>query len=182
MAMASGLGGGAAAAGGLLAYSLANNQNYDQLSVDPNLAASRDQLNQQAQSFQSNLPGYQAQLYTQQENNARNQMAQKLNDVKTSANQRGLLYSGLKQGQEAQVGGQTATGLANTRANINTGTQNMSNQMNQNATQFGLGVQQQQQQMNDYNYQQQLGQQQQKQAAAQGFLGGVGKMVGAAAG
>lgn len=164
--------------GGAINYGLTRNQSYDQLSLDPRIKDLQAQQVQQAQDFQNNLPGYQNELYNQADNSARNSMAQKLADVKSASNSRGLLYSGLKQGQESAVGGQTAADLSNQRAKINEQTQGISNQMNQNAIGSGLAMQRAQQQMADQNYQMASQQAKQKQEAAQGLIGGIGKTIG----
>lgn len=165
-------------AGGALNYGLARNQSYDQLSLDPRIKDLQAQQVQQAQDFQNNLGGYQGSLNDQAENTTRNSMAQKMADVRSASNSRGLLYSGLRQGQEAGVGAESASKLANQRAAINERTQNVSNQMNQNAIQSGLQMQQAQQAMADQNYEMANKQAEQKQKAAQGLIGGIGKTVG----
>lgn len=172
------LSGGLDVAGGAISYGLAKNQSYDQLSLDPRVKDLQAQQVQQAQDFQNNLPGYQGSLYNQAEANARNSMAQKIADVRSAANSRGLLYSGLKQKEEAGVGGETAANLSRQRANINEQTNAMSNKMNESAIQSGLAMQKAQQEMADQNYRMKKEQADQVNKASQGLLGGIGKMVG----
>ncbi len=184
-ALAKGLGnsisGGFDVASGAINYGLSRNQSYDQLSLDPRLKDLQAQTVAQAESFQNNLPGYQQNLYNQAENSGRLGLAQKMAGIKASANSRGLLYSGLKQGQEATAGGENAANLARQRAGINEQSQAISNRMNQSAIQSGLEMQGAQQQMADQNYQTQLGQAQQKQQAAKGLISGFGRMLGGSA-
>lgn len=125
--------------------------------------------------FMTNLPQYQANM-----NNAtidqgnQNYNAQKQN-IDQSANQRGLLYSGLKTGAE--------TSAANTAANQ---TQNQIAQNNQNLSNYATGVGNQVTQGNAANYQAYTNQALQQYGSAlqsQGQNAGLtGSLVGGAMG
>lgn len=83
----------------------------------------RGQLGQQASDYRAKIPGLQEEMMNPQLDAAKRQLAGNINDVKTSSNQRGLLYSGIRQGQEADARGAAASQVASARANINSKTQ-----------------------------------------------------------
>jgi hypothetical protein len=155
---------------------------YDNLSLDPALVAMQQLSAANATSFNNNLPAYQQQLYTQADNSARNDLANKMNDVKYQANKRGLLYSGLKQGAEAGLQGQAAGGLANQRANINNTTQGQANDMTSQAVGLGINNRLLQNQMNQANYQGNMGNWQEQQQGMSKLAKGAGLLAGGIAG
>lgn len=128
----------------------------------------------QARAFRSNLPGYQSQAQAGFEDQARANVAGGTQDVTRSSNQRGLLYSGLRQGGQAAVGAQAANQLANQTAGFNQYANQVANQMDAQAIGTGLMAQQQQQQANDFNYNQALNLYNQRSQA----LGGLGGVLG----
>ena len=86
-----------------------------------------------AKQFREGLPEYQNRAYNQVADVARRNLAQSMAGVKQNYNNRGLLYSGLKQGQEASNYAQTAAGLSQARAGINQGSEQSARDMEQRA-------------------------------------------------
>lgn len=123
-----------------------------------------------------------SQLINQYGDNARMQLAQGLAGVRTGANSRGLLYSGLRQGAEENLRDRTAGQMAQYRTNVN---QAADDKVNDYAgQQANLGLQQQnsenQARLNDY--QMALKDRGQRQATGAAIGSAVGAIGGAAAG
>lgn len=143
--------------------------------IDPRLQSLVDQQNQQAQSFQQNLPTYEQDQYSVASGNMKQQAANQGQNITDAANNRGLLYSGLNQGAQQQNLGNLSVGLANTKAGIAQNAQNQSNQMNMQAAQSSQGLLDAQDQWSQANYQGQLNAYNQKInniGAVGGLLGG----------
>lgn len=127
---------------------MASTPGVSYIAYDPNQSAAANSQNmvnsqnQNYQSFLSNLPGYQSSLTNQTIDQGNQQYNNAKSQIDTSANQRGLLYSGLKTGAEQ--------GAANTAA---TGTQNQIAQNNQNLSNYATGYGNQVAQSNIGNYQ-----------------------------
>ena len=62
----------------------------------------------QVKQFQQNVPQYENQLFQTATNQARNNLAGQMADIRQNAASRGLLYGGLRQGAEDQARAQTA--------------------------------------------------------------------------
>jgi hypothetical protein len=157
---------------------MANSTGLSFIQYDPSQSAATNSQNmvnnqnQNYQSFLSNLPGYQSSLNNQAIDQGNQQYNNEKQQIDTSANQRGLLYSGLKTGAEQ--------GAANTAAN---NTQNQIASNNENLSNYATGYGNQVAQSNIGNYQGQVnaalqnygfGLQQQGQNSAMlgGLLGG----------
>lgn len=153
-----------------------------QASIDPALQKNVEALQGAAGQYRSNLGNLQSQKYEGSANEARRGLAQKMADIKAGASSRGLLYSGLRKGEEAAAAGASASGLAAERANINKQTENQAQQMENSAISAGMDLQKQKQQIADYNANQQLQSQQQKSGLMKGLGGAAGGLIGTAAG
>lgn len=76
-------------------------------------------MGEAAKEYRTNLQGHTDQLAVAGQDKARRGLAQAMSGINTAANRRGLLYSGLRQGANAQAQGQYASGLSDARAQAN---------------------------------------------------------------
>lgn len=146
--------------------------------IDPNLIAQRNAVANNADQFQQNLGDYKQGQINQVGEQGRQQLAQQINDLNTQANQRGLLYSGLRQGQEASTRAGAANSTASQASAINrrADQQNMTMQGQSVKAGLDLNAAQDERARNVYN----LGLEQQEQRG--GLLKGIGGAVGSVAG
>ena len=142
--------------------------------IDPRLQALVDQQNQQAQSFQANLPTYEQDQYSLSSSQQKNQAQQQSQNITANANQRGLLYSGINTGAQAQNQGALSTNLAATKGAINQNAQNQSTQLNATAAQGSQGLLNIENQNAQSNYQAQMNIYNQKMQG----IGQLGQMAG----
>lgn len=96
---------------------------YQKQLADKAASDLRQGLNQQATDYRKNIPGLQEEMMNPQMDSAKRQLAENIHGVKTAANQRGLLYSGIRQGQESNARGVASSAMAGARANANAQTQ-----------------------------------------------------------
>lgn len=104
-------------------------------------ATAANQMATQASSYRSKLPEQQEKLYSSVAGQARRSLAEQLGGVRSGYNRRGLLYSGLRQGAEADLRGQTAAGLAQARQSINDQTEKQARTMEENVGRAATGSQ-----------------------------------------
>lgn len=155
-------------------------QSYSQATVDPEMEQQVKVQAQRAKEFRAGLPNLQAQQQTQVKENARQDLASRMADIKTGANQRGLLFSGLKQAQQSGAAGNASATAANQSAAINNRIQDQASQMDQTAIQGGLALQQAKQSAMNANFQNE--DEAKKKSGLSGLLGAVGGVIGAGAG
>lgn len=151
---------------------------YKPEQVDPRLTALRDKQIQRAEAYRKNLPGYKQEQYGQAEEGSRGEIRKGMQDVTRGMNARGLLYSGLAQGQRAGVGAQAASNLAAQKGMINQNIENTADQFDAQAAQTAGQVQSMQQQFNDAAYNRTM----QERLARQANLNALGSAVGSLAG
>lgn len=146
--------------------------------VDPVLVEQRNRMGDYASQFANNLGDYKGEQIRQAGEGSRRDLSARLADVTTAANQRGLLYSGLKQGAEQDERASAASDLAGTTSDINRTAEEQSRQMTQQDIQAGMGLRNalNQRAQNVYN----LSQEQEAQRG--GLLKGLGGSVGTIAG
>lgn len=106
--------------------------------IDPRFQGLQGQQAQQAQLYKQNAPGLANDVYNATADQSANQLAQAINANKAGYNQRGLLYSGLKQGGEADAATAAANNLAATRQNLNQ--QVLGNQTTLNQAPIATGI------------------------------------------
>ena len=158
-----------------LGFGPAQQNNQPQIApVDPRLQALIDQQNQQAAQFQANLPTYEQDQYTVASGQIKQQAQQTSQNITDNANQRGLLYSGINAGAQAQNQGNTAIQLAATKGAIAQNAQATSQQLNANAAQGSQGLLNAENQASEANYQQQQANYQRKMSG----IGQLGQMAG----
>lgn len=146
--------------------------------IDPRIIALRDQQLKQATDFRSNLGNYKEQQGTAAADNARRQLATELSGVKSRSNARGLLYSGLREGSEAQTRAKIGSGLNQRQAEMGQSADEQANALENRAIQSGLGVQNLAQQREDQIAKRKLAAEQQKNQGFGQFAGGIGGVLG----
>jgi hypothetical protein len=128
--------------------------------------------------FMQQMPQYQATLNNQTIDQGNQAYNTAKTNIDTDANRRGLLYSGLKQGAEANAANtaanQTQTGIANNNANLNNYAANYGNQVANANSNYYAGVQGAALQ----GFQNQQSQNAQNQQFIGGLLGGAGTALG----
>lgn len=77
-----------------------------------NLSAFRDTQQSKAKQYRENLSGMKEEENRLARTSARQELSQGLADIRSGMSKRGLLYSGLRQADEAGLGGAVAQGLA----------------------------------------------------------------------
>lgn len=146
--------------------------------VDPAFAAMVGQQQQAANAYMNNAPNLAAQQNVQAEQNTRADLANKMSSIKSGSNKRGLLYSGLKQAQEAGAQGQAANNISNQAAQTNQQIMGQQQALQNQGTQAGFALQQANQQVLDTQYQNEMSQRQARQGAVAGVLGAAGGLLG----
>lgn len=117
-------------------------------------------------------------MINQNADSSRGQLAQNMAGIKQSANSRGLLYSGIKQGQEAGAQSEAASNQAGYRAALNASTDKSTEDIMAGKATMGLDQYQQDVTNAGNAYQQAL----EKRKQSGGILGAIGGAIGAGAG
>lgn len=134
--------------------------------------------NENYELFMQNMPQYQNNLNNQTIDQGNNAYNSAKTNIDKDANKRGLLYSGLKQGAEANAAttaaNETQTGIANNNANLNNYASNYGNQVAGDNSNYYAGVQGAALQ----GFQNQQSQNAQNQQFIGGLLGGGGTALG----
>ncbi len=138
----------------------------------------RAKMTGQAADYRKNIKNTQESQFGQVADTSKRGLAQKMAGIDSSANSRGLLYSGLNQGAHAAAAAQNAGQLSNARTEINTNTENTANDMENRARNMGLDDVNQASKEWDNTYNQAMNNRAQG-AAAMGAIGGaVGQVAG----
>lgn len=121
----------------------------------PSGATQTNATNQQnaATSFRANLPGY---INTQSGIDAENTSKQAQSgdfSINAANSKRGLLYSGINEGEKSANRSNLASGLMNRRAQLNSQGQQMASAYDTQAANAGIGMAQMQQNANNQIYQ-----------------------------
>jgi hypothetical protein len=133
-------------------------------------------LNNQYQNFVSSMPEYQANLNAQATDQGNSQYNQAKDSIDRSANRRGLLYSGLKEGAEATAANAAATNTANQIVNNNANLTNYANQYGNQVANANIGNYNTQVQNSLAQYGQGIQQQGMQNQMLGGLLGGAGSI------
>lgn len=149
----------------------------------------RGQLTQQATDYRSKLPQLQQQMFNPVADQSRRELGQQMRGINTVSNQRGLLYSGMRKGAQAEARGNMSAGLAAKRAQINANTTAQADAYdqaavggNREAQDMAMQQAQQKQQRNDQNYAQALERRKQRMGQTMGMANAAGQSVGSVAG
>jgi hypothetical protein len=161
-------------------FGIGGSSKASQATVDPEFEQQVKVQQQRAKEFRAGLPNLQSQQQTQIKEGARQDLVSRMADIKTGANQRGMLFSGLKQAQQGAAGSMAAGNVANQSAAINNRIQDQASQMDQTAIQGGLSLQQAKQEAANQNFQNDS--EAYKKKGITGLLGTVGAVTGGALG
>lgn len=131
-----------------------------------------------ATRYRTQLPALQQERASRGDDSIRQQMAQQMSGVNQSMNRRGLLHSGLRQGQQMDVQAAGAGEMARNRSNINQETNARANQMDMDIAQQGLSNQQTAQDAANSAYDIALKKRAGNQQAGQGVFGLLGGALG----
>lgn len=137
---------------------------------------------QTAKDFRTQMPSVAQEQENRLKEQSRRSLASDLAGTRGAFSQRGLLYSGLRRGAEADITSNNAAQAAAQRANINQTLEGQAQALEQNAIGSGLRLQEQRQQMADADYQAKLQALQQRQSAISGLGGAFGGLAGMAIG
>jgi len=164
---------------------IANNLGYggggaDVPEVDPRLKEIATEQRKQAEAFKANLPNYKKSQYNLQAVDAKRDFANQLADIRQKANSRGLLYSGLRAGGEAESRGQLAGNLAGIKSNVNQSAEDQARELELQALNSAQGNVNLQNNREDILYNQALANKQAKLSALTDAAGVAGKLIGAA--
>lgn len=110
---------------------------------------------------------------------ARKQLAQGIAGTRANASSRGLLYSGLRQGDESAQRAQAASGIAANQTQTNQGGEQQLSDWNNQMGQQGMDRTQLQMQKNAAEYKDALAKRGQQQAAIGSAAQGIGSLAGA---
>ncbi len=150
--------------------------------MDPATAALRDQRIKEASDFRSNLPGYEKDASTNLANQSRRQLAGDIATNNMSANRRGLLGSGINQGQNAMASGRAATGYASANQGMVNQLQDQADQMEQSAINNGYQYWQSSKAIQDSAYNAALSNMMASRSGTTALIGAGAKVGGAALG
>jgi hypothetical protein len=150
--------------------------------VDPRLQNISTQQTSQAQNFRSNLPTYTQDKYNIASDMAKQKLGQDMNAIRSGASSRGLLYSGLREGREAQAQGAMVSNLARQRTDINRDAENEARGMEMGAINSGMSLQQANQARQDAIYNAALDKYMNRKSPGQAIGGILGSVGGMAAG
>jgi len=147
--------------------------------VDQNLTNVVNAQYKQAKANRENIPNQAKDLGALSANDQRRQLAQNIAQTRRGASSRGLLYSGLRQGEEAGQRANTASQIAQNQAQINQ--QLEDNAFGQEVAAFGNLTQLRNQEIQDakFKYDQAMAGAQAQAAAKGGLFGAAGLLGGA---
>lgn len=142
----------------------------------------RDKYQGEAQNYRRQLPGLQQSMANQAAGTGRQDLARDLAKGSQGMSKRGLLYSGLQQGEQAGARGKFYTDQSQKRAQINEQTEAQARQLEDQAMQAGLQAQAARIGNTNQAYNtalaQKLGAQQGQQGLFGSILGAGGKLFG----
>lgn len=141
--------------------------NADIQEVDPRLKAAAALQSRQADDFRANLGSFKQGQQAMVGDSGRRDLAERMAGIKAGANSRGLLYSGLRAGEEAGAQSDLASNLSSAQRDINVGAEEQARGLDEQAAKSGIAVQQAEQERQNKIYQQAMSNQQQKLQRAQ---------------
>lgn len=105
---------------------------------DPRITALRQRMGKEAKDFRSNLGKFKNEKYGMVADAGREELANTTKGIRTAANQRGLLFSGMREGEEANARSRMASILAAQRAEINKEAEELATSKEQSVANVGL--------------------------------------------
>lgn len=149
--------------------------------VSPGQLQTNQQLQALYNQFQQQKPSMAQDLQSNASEQAAQNSMQNDQGIRAGASQRGLLYSGIREGAQAQNASNTASGLAQSRAGINQNLYEAGNKMGQQVYNAGMSVADQEFQREQSRYNLALTAAGQRANVIGGLLGGAGAVAGTAA-
>lgn len=146
--------------------------------VDPEIYKQQLEQQRQAKEFEANAPKMGEDIYNRVAGNERKNLAKQMSGVRNNYSSRGLLYSGLRQGDELATQEQSGSRLASARAGINKDLNDQVQNMNDMAIKSGLDIQQQSQGIQDQVFNQALMNMQNSMSSNAALGGAVGQAAG----
>lgn len=132
----------------------------------------------QAQDFRTNQKGMQSEQDRASRMTARQELAKNLYDVRSTANTRGLLYSGLKQQGDVQAQQGAQSLIANDSAANAARLEDQARGLEDQAAQTGISLQAQKQGIADNTYATALANRQARDQVIGAGLGAIGSLAG----
>lgn len=145
---------------------------------DPKLAAIRNAQLEQAQKFRAGLPQEQEKQAADATAEAKRSLVGQMKQIRTGANSRGLLYSGLKTGAEAGAKAESASGLSKQIAMQNRQLEEQAQALESGAITGNYTPVAQQQQIENINFNNQIRENLARNQAIGNLFGGIGSMGG----
>lgn len=146
--------------------------------VDPRLKGMASKQLQLADQFKQGLPGLRERQFNVGADKLRMGLAGKMADIRRGASSRGLLYSGIPQGQQAQARTQLGTQFGQLRGDIQQRTQKQLQDMQDRAFKSNIEIQRLEQERAKALYNQALAKAQARTAAMMGLGRGGGGLLG----
>lgn len=146
---------------------------------DDRLKQIRADQQKQADEFATNAPSLKNQIYSDVQHKARQNLAGDLASSRQNYNNRGLLFSGIRQGTDMGLQSQESQGLAKAKTGISTNIDAQARQMQYNAIDSGLQAQKSQQAIQDEIYGNAMNQMQMRNQGIAGIASGAAQIGGA---
>lgn len=142
--------------------------------ISPETYENRDAYLEAARQYNQNLPSYINQASDVMQEQAANEAYNQDKQIKANASNRGLLYSGLREGAESQSRSNIATSLANRRSQLNQQGMKSGFDTNVGAAGIGLDVADLERRKEDQRYRAMRAAQEQDPGLLGGFMSGLG--------
>ena len=139
----------------------------------------REQLQSQADKFQQNSGLLKRNMFENFAQQERRGLANRLTTADEGANRRGVLYSGINEGNKSALQGESSKAMAEQQIGINKGVDDASRQLQANAAKADLQSVDMSQNLEDAVYSNALQNMQLRNQGIQSFLGGIGMLGGA---
>lgn len=146
--------------------------------MDPKYKALVDKQQQQAQSFRNDAPEMQAQQTRAAQDQARRGIAESMSGVNKGMNKRGLLYSGVNEGQKLQMQAEKTNELAGNVANIQKNIESQAQGLEEKALGSMQQYTSQEQNLQNQELMRKIAEQQSRNTAVQSAAGGAGGVLG----
>lgn len=108
--------------------------------VDPRIKQTQDNLTKIANDYRTSIPTLQQKQGSILENQSRSSLASAIADNRSNFNDRGFLYSGMKQGADVASAQNEASNLAGEKQDLNTQLLGNANDLDQSAINSGLQI------------------------------------------
>lgn len=149
--------------------------------VNPDLAELKRRQAEQARDFRTNIEGYKSNAFNQVAKLEKEALGKRMHDVRLDAKRRGLMFSGIRQGNEAKAQSDSSAQLAQSRFDINDLAEQEAQGLEADAIDSGVQQQKMVSQINDSIYNQAIKNMLNRRAGLSSLAGAGGTLVGTAA-